>query len=95
MNIAGHVKNMEQRSNGVDVNVQGQEIIKSKMEVMAAKCAPGGPGCADDCCDEDFKSRLAGVEVDGIDGDVTMHIRGAIKAAEVGANLSRCNCYDT
>lgn len=94
MNLSKNVTGMTQTEHGVDVDVQGPEIQVAKMQTMANKCAPGGPGCEDDCCEEDFKARLKGVKVDGIDGAVTMHVLGAIKAAEVANNLSRCNCYD-
>jgi hypothetical protein len=94
MNLNQNVTGMTQQADGVDVQVEGPEIEVEKMQSMANKCAPGGPGCEDDCCEEDFKARLKGVVVDGIDGNVTMHVLGAIKAAEVANNLSRCNCYD-
>ncbi|MEK8032481.1 hypothetical protein AACH06_16780 [Ideonella sp. DXS29W] len=94
MNLSKNVTGMTETHDGVDVDVVGPEIRVDKMQAMANKCAPGGPGCEDDCCEEDFKARLKGVKVDGIDGNVTMHVLGAIKAAEVANNLSRCNCYD-
>lgn len=94
MNLSKNVTSMKQTAAGVDVGVAGPEIKVEKMQAMANQCAPGGPGCEDDCCEEDFKARLKGVSVDGIDGQVTMHVLGAINAAEVAHNLSRCNCYD-
>ena len=94
MNLSKNVTGMTETHEGVDVGVQGPDILVDKMQHMANKCAPGGPGCEDDCCEEDFKARLKGVRVDGVDGNVTMHVLGAIRAAEVANNLSRCNCYD-
>jgi hypothetical protein len=94
MNLSKNVTRMSQTEQGVDVDVEGPEIQVAKMQAMASKCAPGGPGCEDDCCEPDFKARLKGVKVTGMDGAVTMHVLGAIRAAEVGNNLSRCNCYE-
>jgi hypothetical protein len=94
MNLSKNVIGMTQTAHGVDVEVHGPEIQVAKMQAMADRCAPGKAGCDDDCCEGDFKERLKGVKVEGINGAVTMHMLGAIKAAEVANNLSRCNCYD-
>lgn len=94
MNLTENVTGMEQTKEGVDVFVEGEEIKVDKMQAMANKCGPEGEGCEDDCCDADFEARLKGVDVAGVDGNVTMHVLGAIKAAEVANNLSRCNCYE-
>lgn len=94
MNLTENVTDMQQTDKGVDVRVEGKDIKVDKMQQMAAKCGPEGAGCEDDCCDEDFAARLEGVDVDGVDGKVTMHVLGAIRAAEVANNLSRCNCYE-
>jgi hypothetical protein len=94
MNLTKNVTDMQETEKGVDVRVEGEEIKVGKMQEMAAKCGPEGAGCEDDCCDADFEARLEGVNVGGVDGNVTMHVLGAIRAAEVANNLSRCNCYE-
>ncbi|MEM9103740.1 MAG: hypothetical protein AAGB12_15630 [Pseudomonadota bacterium] len=94
MNLTENVTDMQQKENGVDVVVEGKDIKIDKMQAMANKCGPDGKVCEDDCCDADFAARLEGVDVDGIDGKVTMHVLGAINADEVANNLSRCNCYE-
>ncbi|PWK53872.1 hypothetical protein [Pleionea mediterranea] len=94
MQLANKVTGMEQKKDGVDVHLEGEELKVDKMQKMADLCGPDGPGCNDDCCDEDFAARLKGVNVKGVDGKVTMHLMGALKQAEVANNLSRCNCYE-
>jgi hypothetical protein len=94
MNLKNNVTGMTQHEEGVDITVAGDVITVEKMQAMANMCAPGGSGCPSDCCSDDFKSRLQGVAIEGVDGDVTMHLRGAINASEVQASLSKCDCYD-
>jgi hypothetical protein len=94
MNLNNNVTGMTQLDKGVDITVAGEVITVDKMQAMANMCAPGGSGCPSDCCSDEFKSRLEGVVVDGVDGNVTMHLLGAINAAEVQASLSKCDCYD-
>lgn len=94
MNLNSNVTGMTQHEKGVDITVAGEVITVEKMQAMANMCAPGGSGCPSDCCSDDFKSRLEDVVVAGVDGAVTMHLRGAINAAEVQASLSKCDCYD-
>lgn len=94
MNLNSNVTGMTQVENGVDISVAGDVITVDKMQAMANMCAPGGSGCPSDCCSDDFKARLESVKIEGVDGNVTMHLRGAIHAAEVQASLSKCDCYD-
>jgi len=54
MQLANKVTGMEQKKDGVDVHLEGEELKVDKMQKMADLCGPDGPGCNDDCCDEDF-----------------------------------------
>lgn len=88
------VTGIEQKEHGVEVHLEGKEVEKKKLEKLSELCAPGGPGCDSDCCTPEFKAQVEGIDVEGMDGNVTMHVRGAIKAAEIASNLSKCDCMD-
>ncbi|MCW7541003.1 hypothetical protein OOT46_24580 [Aquabacterium sp. A7-Y] len=94
MNLSKNVTGLTVTAYGVYIDLQGDEITLEKMRTVAQRCAADGVGCNDDCCDGDFKDRLKGVMVEGMDGAVTMHLVGAIKAGEAAKNLARCSCYD-
>jgi len=84
---------------GVEIHLgkdqeSGVEINKAKVDRLAAKCGPKGTGCDSDCCDTDFQSKIEDIDVSGVDGDVTMHLRGAVTAAQTASIMSRCNCYN-
>lgn len=88
-----YVTDIQQQQHGVKI-LLGEGIEKDKVDRMAAKCGPNGTGCDSDCCDEDFQSKVEGIDVSGVDDDVTMHLRGALSAAKVTDIMSRCNCYN-
>ena len=87
------VTGMNQKDDGVEINL-GEGIEKDKVDAMAAKCGPEGTGCDSDCCDPDFESRIEGIDVSGVDDNVTMHLRGAVNVDEVADKMSRCDCYN-
>jgi hypothetical protein len=88
-----YVTDIKQKDDGVEIHL-GEGIEVNKVERMAAKCGPNGTGCESDCCDEDFQSKIEGIDVSGIDDDVTMHLRGAVTAAQTSSIMSRCDCYN-
>ncbi|MEX0729526.1 MAG: hypothetical protein WED00_03605 [Aquisalimonadaceae bacterium] len=88
-----YVTGMKQREDGVEISL-GEGIEREKMDVLAAKCGPGGSGCDSDCCEPEFTSRVEGIDVSGVDDNITMHLRGAVHVNEVADKMSRCDCYD-
>lgn len=87
------VTDIKQQAHGVEIHL-GEGIEKAKVDRMAAKCGPNGSGCDSDCCDTDFQSKVEGIDVSGMDDDVTMHLRGALSATKVTDIMSRCECYN-
>ena len=88
-----YVTDIKQAENGVEIQL-GTGIEKDKVARMAAKCAPGGPGCNSDCCEGDFRQRIEGIDVSGADDNVTMHLRGALTTAQTVSVMSKCDCYN-
>ena len=88
-----YVTAINQEDHGVEIRL-GEGIEKDKVDRMAAKCGPNGTGCNSDCCDADFQAKIEGIDVSGVDDDVTMHLRGAVTATKVQDIMSRCNCYN-
>lgn len=89
-----NVTGIYQKTHGVDVHLEGEPILKENMDELSRLCAPDGPGCNSDCCTPEFKARVEGIDVEGMDGNVTMHVRGAVTAAEISSNLQKCDCMD-
>ncbi|MCU7906607.1 MAG: hypothetical protein KZQ76_12340 [Candidatus Thiodiazotropha sp. (ex Epidulcina cf. delphinae)] len=88
------VTGIDQKDHGVDVHLEGEPIKKGKLDKLSELCRPDGPGCESDCCTPEFRAQVEGIDVEGMDGNVTMHVRGAVTAAEIAANLSKCDCMD-
>ena len=88
-----YVTDIKQATHGVEIHL-GEGIEKDKVDRMASKCGPGGSGCESDCCDADFQAKIEGIDVSGVDDDVTMHLRGAVQATQVANIMSRCDCYN-
>jgi len=87
------VTDLRQGSKGVDIEL-GNGVDRKKIEAMAVKCAPGGPGCKSDCCEPEFRARIEGIEVSGSNTQMTMHLLGSVTVAAVSEKMSRCDCYD-
>jgi hypothetical protein len=88
-----YVTDIKQATDGVQIHL-GTGIEKDKVDRLAAKCGPNGTGCESDCCDTDFQSKIEGIDVSGVDDNVTMHLRGAVTATQTASIMSRCNCYN-
>lgn len=88
-----YVTGLDQKDNGVDVHL-GAGVDRGKIDALAIKCAPGGPGCNSDCCDPAFAEKIEGIDVSGLDERVTMHLRGAVTVEAVMEKMSRCDCYN-
>jgi hypothetical protein len=87
------VTDMKQKETGVEIQLSNG-VEKEKIDRMAVRCAPGGPGCNSNCCDSDFRTAIEGIDVSGMDDNVTMHLRGAITATKVVEVMSKCDCYN-
>jgi len=87
------VRDMKQQDNGVEIQLAGG-VEKEKIDRMAARCAPGGPGCNSNCCEPEFRASIEGIDVSGADDNVTMHLRGSVTAAKVAEVMSKCDCYN-
>lgn len=87
------VTDLKQLDHGVDVELSNG-VERAKIEALAVKCGPGGPGCNSDCCEPEFKAAIEGIDVSGSGGNVTMHLRGAVTVAAVAEKMSRCDCYN-
>lgn len=87
------VTGLDQKENGVDVHL-GNGVDREKIDALAVKCAPGGPGCNSDCCDPEFAAQIEGIDVSGLDDSVTMHLRGGVTVDAVTAKMARCDCYN-
>lgn len=87
------VTGLQQQENGVDV-LLNNAVDRKKIDELAVKCAPGGPGCNSDCCDPEFAAKIEGIDVSGLDDGVTMHLRGAVTVDAVAEKMSRCDCYN-
>lgn len=88
-----YVTDLKQLDDGVQIEL-GKGAEKAKLEKVAAKCAPGGPGCKSDCCDPQFRAAIEGIDVEGVDSAVTMHLRGALTVEALSERMVKCNCYD-
>jgi hypothetical protein len=88
-----YVTDIKDANGGVEIHL-GTGIEKAKVDRMAAKCGPGGSGCESDCCDKDFQDKIEGIDVSGVDDNVTMHLRGAVTATQTANIMSRCECYN-
>jgi|SoiMethySBSTD1v2_1073268.scaffolds.fasta_scaffold1040745_2 hypothetical protein len=87
------VTNMTQLDNGVQIEMSNG-VERSRMDALAAKCGPGGSGCDSDCCEPEFTAKIEGIDVTGVDDNITMHLRGMVDVESVADKMSRCNCYD-
>lgn len=87
------VTGLEQKESGVDVHLGGG-VDRDKIDALAVKCAPGGPGCNSDCCDPEFSAKIEGIDVSGLGDAVTMHLRGAVTVGAVSEKMARCDCYN-
>lgn len=88
-----YVTDIKDIKGGVAISL-GTGIEKDKVDRMAAKCGPNGTGCDSDCCDTDFQSKIEGIDVSGVDDNVTMHLRGAVTAQQTASIMSKCDCYN-
>ncbi|MCU7920693.1 MAG: hypothetical protein KZQ99_08655 [Candidatus Thiodiazotropha sp. (ex Dulcina madagascariensis)] len=88
------VTGIDQKDHGVDVHLEGEPIKKEKLDKLSELCHPDGPGCDSDCCTPEFRAQVEGIDVEGMDGNVTMHVRGAVTASEIASNMSKCDCMD-
>ncbi len=86
------VKDIKQVEAGVDIELGGA-VERAKCDALAAKCGPGGGGCDSECCDE-TQGNVHGIDVDGVDGDVTMHLKTSLSAGTIANAMSKCNCYN-
>ena len=87
------VTNMTQLDRGVEIKMSNG-VERKRMDALAAKCGPGGSGCASDCCEPEFTAKIEGIDVTGVDDSVTMHLRGLVDVEAVANKMSQCNCYD-
>lgn len=91
MSIMSRVGNASatQVTDGVDVRLQG-DVERDKVDAMIAKCGTGT--CS--CCGPEFIEKLDGMEVEGRDGDVTIHVKGkGVTSDVISEKLSICDCY--
>ena len=73
--------------NGVDINFVGS-VEKSKIETMVGECSSGKCSCS---CDTDMMSKIDGMSVDGINGDVTIHLKGnSLNKNEIETAVNGC-----
>ncbi len=81
---------VHQKEGGVDVNLKG-EVERQKVDDMVQKCSTG----TQTCCGPDFFEKVDGIEVEGKDGDVTIHVKGdKVTSGMIEQNLSNCDCYE-
>lgn len=80
---------VEEKSHGVDVRFQGEAVEREKVDAMLDQCRAGS--C--DCCGPEFVEQLDGLDVEGSDGDVTIHVRGPVTKDMIEEKLAACDCY--
>lgn len=89
MSILTNIGKAQQVQGGVDVHLKG-DVEKQKVDAMVEKCGTGT--CS--CCGPEFIETLDGIEVEGQDGDVTIHVKGKnVREGEISDKLSKCDCY--
>lgn len=80
---------VSQTDDGVDVRFQHEAVEREKVDAMLDQCRAGS--C--DCCGPEFVERLDGLDVEGADGDVTIHVRGPVTKEIIEEKLGACDCY--
>jgi hypothetical protein len=88
MSNFAEMASLEQKENGVDINVTG-EVERQKVDAMLEQCNAGA--CS--CCGPEFIEQLDGIGVEGQDGDVTIHVRGSVSKDVIAEKMSMCDCY--
>ena len=78
-----------QTDDGVDVRFRHEAVEREKVDAMLDNCRAGS--C--DCCGPEFVENLDGLDVEGQDGDVTIHVRGPVTKAIIEEKLGACDCY--
>lgn len=89
MSILANLGKAVQVKDGVDVKLKG-DIERDKVDAMVEKCGTGT--C--NCCGPEFIQQLDGIEVEGRDGDVTIHVKGkGVTSDVISEKLAICDCY--
>lgn len=79
---------VKKSSNGLTINFQG-DFAKENVQAMVERCQTGG--C--DCMSEENKTKIKMMKVDGVDGDVKIHLEGeAINMKDIEASVEKCDC---
>lgn len=81
-------KNVNKTDNGVDIQFTG-EVNKTDIQNMVNECSSGQCGCN---CGPSLMTKIKKISVNGIDGKVTISLKGQdIELAEVQNAVNSCN----
>ena len=74
-------------NNGVDINFIGS-VEKSQIDNMVGECSSGKCSCS---CDTDMMSKVEGMSVDGVNGNVTIHLKGeSLNKSDIETAVNSC-----
>jgi ABC-type transporter Mla MlaB component len=77
-------KNLQTIKDGVNISFSG-EVKKSDIVKMVQNCSTGQ--C--ECMSNETKSKIKDMKVDGIDGEVTLTLKGDITQDEIATALQK------
>jgi len=81
-------KNVNKTDNGVDIEFTG-EVNKTDVQNMVNDCSSGQCSCN---CDPSLLNKIKEMSVNGIDGKVTISLKGQeIELSEVQNAVNSCN----
>lgn len=82
-------KEITQTADGVDIRLSG-DIAKAKLEEMVSNCNSGDTCSCE--CNSDLKDHIKHVDVSGVDGDVTLSLKGdTLTANQVIEAMGECD----